>query len=202
MQNNKTLNYIRQWRPQRCLLICTSSTSSSFFTSSFPLTLSSLISSDLRFWLQNKCNIYTLPLFLNKWSFQLCIYTYKTYTHTLENIDKIVGCFPLFLVTLALAGDSRSGWFYILTHWFFKTHDCIIKKKKGLLFESPLDLLLRPAFPLEGGGDLTSSVPMASSSCSSSWEPFEKPFVFPTSKSFSRWSSFPNKAFTFDMYTS
>lgn len=34
---------------------------------------------------------------------------FKFYTHTLENIDRMDGCFPLFLVTLVLAGDSTNG---------------------------------------------------------------------------------------------
>lgn len=32
----------------------------------------------------------------------------KADTHTLENIDKMVGCFPAFLVTRPLAGDDST----------------------------------------------------------------------------------------------
>lgn len=34
------------------------------------------------------------------------------YTYTLENIDVMVGCLPLFRVTLVLAGDSAKNLIY------------------------------------------------------------------------------------------
>lgn len=58
-------------------------------------------SSDLRFWLQNRFQIICFDIHLIKKGTDG-----KTNTHTLENMDKMVGCFPVFLVTLELAGDS------------------------------------------------------------------------------------------------
>lgn len=133
----------------------------------------------------------------------------------------MVGCFPPFLVTLVLAGDSTRGEEQIglsfpqttvlnhLTFWVITTFEssCWIL---NVLLVSEFALLLRPPFPLGPGGDLiatsSSCTSMVTSSPSSSlWEPFVKPFVFPfcstpsTCEPFSRFSSFPSKAFTLVM---
>lgn len=84
--------------------IFTSSASSSFLTSVCPFVASPFTSSDLRFWLQEEgFHLDMQVIKVNK-----CHKIRNHLTHTFENMDIMVGCFPLFLVTLELAGDSEA----------------------------------------------------------------------------------------------
>lgn len=123
-----------------------------------------------------------------------------------------------------VSGNPGTCWrLYKRKKIYFKNYLCLNNWRKPLnvqvisilrdlnvLFVSEFALLLRPPFPFEEVGDLTDSsssctLMVTSSSCSSLCEPFEKPFVFPFFSAssewepFSRWSSFPSRAFTLEI---
>lgn len=52
-------------------------------------------------------NVYILLNEKYEWESIKAQYKKEQHTYTLENIDNMVGCFPLFLVTLVLTGDSK-----------------------------------------------------------------------------------------------